>query len=149
MAQTTGAISSKEFKIETSTDGAAWEDQSGIAMKINPGQSQRMSGEAYTPTGDTPIITTGKRQPIEDTVEYVYTEGASELFEDVRAAHEADSDFYLRYSPKGGQAGEFQFSTAKGKVTVFSNPPMDAGSGAPVVCSFTLKHAGWTKSVVA
>lgn len=149
MAQTTGAISSTDFKIETSPDGSAWTDRSGFATKITPSGGERPTGQKHTFDGDTPIVTKGKRSARSYAVEYVYTEGASDLFEVVRAAHEAGSAFYLRWSPKGGQTGEFQFTTAAGVITTFTEPMGDAGSADPVVLSFELVTPSSTKSVAA
>jgi hypothetical protein len=149
MSQTTGAISSKDYKIETSTNGSSWEDQSGIAMKLEPSGGERATGEGFTFDGDTPIITGGKRAGVTVNVEYVYTEGASDFFEDVRTAYEAGSAFYIRWSPKGGQTGEFVFTTDAGIVKSLKYPAGDAASGDPVISSFDLHTPKITKSVAS
>lgn len=149
MAQNTGAISSAEFKVEGGTNGSSWTDYSGTTLKITPSGGDRASGEVNTFDGDTPIVTWGKRASVDITVEYVYSEGASDLFEALRAAYEAGTAWYWRWAPKGGQSGEFQFATAAGRITAFEYPKGDAGSGAPVVLTAVQKSASFTKSVVA
>lgn len=149
MSQTTGAISSKDFKIESSVNGSSWEDQSGIAMKIDPTGGERATGEGYTFDGDVPVVTVGKRASMMVNVEYLYTEGASDFFEDARAAYEAGTAFYIRWSPKGGQTGEFQFTTAQGVIKNFKYPPGDANSGEPVICSFDLQAPSIAKGAAA
>lgn len=149
MAQTTSAISFKNCKVEISTNGTSWTDISGVATGVEVGGGDRQTGEAYTYDGDTAIITTGKREPLEITVKTVYTEGTSEAYETVRAAYEAGTSLYIRWSPRGGSAGNFQFATDAGVVTGAVYPVGEAGSGDPVVVGFTVKTPKVTKSVVA
>jgi len=149
MAQTTGATSFKDCKIECGADGAAWEDHSGWGNSIELGGGDRQIGVMYTYDGDTAIITGGKREPLEITVKAAYTEGASDFFEDVRAAYEAGSAWYLRWSPKGGDSAEFLFTSDEGIIKSFVYPVGEAGSGDPVQAGFTLTVPKITKSAVA
>ena len=149
MAQTTDAISFKNVKVEVSTDGTTWTDISGFANSVEIGGGDRQTGEVYTFDGDTAIITTGKREPLEITVKAVYTEGANDPFEVVRAAYEGGTSLYVRWSPKGGTTGDFQFESDAGYVTNAIYPQGEAGSGDPVVVEFTVKTPKVTKGVVA
>lgn len=149
MAQTTSALSAKSAKVEISTNGSSWTDISGVASAVEPGTATRQSGEAYTFDGDTAIITGGKREPVELEVKIVYTEGASDGFEVVRAAFEAGTALYVRYSPKGGTTGNFMFTSDSGLVVDFNYPTIDAEEAAPILTDFTVKTAKVTKSVVA
>ncbi len=149
MAQTTGGISSKDYKIESSPDGSAWTDRSGFGLKIDPSGGDRDTGSVKTFDGDKPIQGRGKRNLIMVACEMVYTEGASDFYEIVRAAYEAGSDFYLRWSPKGGQTGEFVHTTDVGVVKNFKYPAGDASNGNPVVVPFGLETTGITKSVAS
>jgi hypothetical protein len=148
MAQTTGAVNSVDARIETSPDGSAWTDHSGESVKLTPTGGDRQVGQRNTFDGDTPVVLTGKKDVSEVDVEYLYTEGASDLFEVARAAKEANSNFYIRWAPKGGQSGEFRFTTAVGKITEFQYPPIDAGAADPIALSFKLVNGGITKAVV-
>lgn len=147
MTQTTGAISSREFVIETSPDGTTWTDRSGETVQIIPAAGTRKSGQINTADGDLPITTFGKREAQIVTVEHAYTEGASDLTEISRISWEAATDFYIRYAPKGGQTGEFRFTTLAGKVVRWAYPQMNAGSGDPVLHSFDLFVPGLVKAV--
>ena len=149
MAQTEGGMSFVDCKVETSTDGAAWTDVSGFGAGIAPSGGARQSGEAYTFDGDTAIIKGGKREPLEITVRAAYTEGGSDPFEVVRAVYEAGSDFYVRYSPLGGDSSEFLFTSDAGIVTSAPYPSGEAGSGDPTLFEFVLKTPAVTKSAVA
>lgn len=156
MAQTTDALSGADFQIEISDDGATWDDISGSTNAVNPGNTTIMSGETYTGDGAGPIITVGKREPIELDVRIVYTETAGEAFELVRAAADGNRRLYLRYSPGGGNVGDARYTVADsagaaaaGVLTEVTYPEVDAGSGDPVLAGFKLKAAYLARSVIA
>src|SRR5574337_844751 len=102
MPQTTGAITFKDAKVESSPDGAVWTDISGFHNLIDPSGGDRDVGSKFTLAADTAIITAGKRKPLNIKVNIVYTEGASDPTEIVRQAYENATKFYVRWSPKGG-----------------------------------------------
>jgi len=152
MAQTTNAMSAKGAKVFLSTNGSTWTDDiSGEATSVESTEQSRISGENYTFEGDTPVITSGKREPMEITVNTIYTEESADTFETVRALFEAagGTALYLRWQPAGNTAGDFVFTTSAGVITNFSYPPIDASSGDPILCTFTLKVASITKSAVS
>src|SRR3990167_9193317 len=134
MAQITGQISSKDFVIEGSPDNSVWTDWSGAVTLLTPGGGERRTGMKHTADGDFPLTTRGKREAETWHVEFAYSEGASDLYEIVRARFEATggSDYYLRYAPRGGQSGEFRYTTALGHVQNLTRPPMNPESAAPV-----------------
>src|SRR5690349_14338311 len=132
MSQTTGAMSSIDARMQTSPDGTNWTDHSGEATRVTPTGGGRQTGSRNTLEGDFPVVTNGKRILMDVEVEYLYTEGASDLFEVVRAAYEAGTALYVRWAPKGGQTGEFQFTTTVGRITDFLYPPVDAESADPI-----------------
>lgn len=146
MAQTTGAISSVDAEIEVSSDGTVWVDISGSANAVEVPEQPRMTGTAYTFTGDVGIVTAGKREPVEVTVTALYTEGAGETFETVRPLFAAGTRVYFRYSPKGiGATGRAVYTASNdgstaGAVVVsaFKLPDLDAESADPVTTMFKL-----------
>jgi hypothetical protein len=144
-----GEISFSKAKVEVSTNGTTWTDISGAATAVEVKGGDRKVGEAYAYSLDYPIITYGKRDPINVTVKALYTEGASETFETTRAAYEAGTSLYVRWSPKGGATGNFQFTTDAGVVTSIAYPVGEAEKGDPVLCEFTIETAKITKSVAA
>lgn len=148
MAQTTGGMSMKDCSLEYSTNGSSWTDISGFSNSIEPDGGDRKLSETYTMDGDTAIITKGKREPIDLKVRIVYTEGGSDPFEVVRAIHEAGSDFYLRWSPKGGDSTEFMYTSPAGAIQSFPYPGGDTGSSDAIMTEFVLKVPYVTKSVV-
>lgn len=149
MTQSTGGISSADYVIESSPDGSTWTDRSNVAVKLTPTGGNRKAGEVNTADGDTPIVTFGKRESMDIAIEYVYTEVSGELFGAMEAAHVAGTAWYWRWAPKGGQTGEFRYTTAAGKITQFEYPKMDQTNGDPVVLTAMQKSATVTKATVA
>lgn len=150
MAQTTGAVPGVNCKVEFSADGSAWTDISGSTSVVESPEQSGMSGEAYTFSGDNPIVTAGKKEPIEITVKIIYTETAGEAFKVVRTQWQTSGRVgYLRWSPRGGSSGQEQNTTGVGVLTAFTWPGTDAGDGKPIACGFKLKAPLITPSTVA
>lgn len=152
MAQTTGAVAQACGQVEISTDGVAWTDISGETQSFTPGEQTAMSGEAYTLSGDTPIIKGGKREPMENEFVIVYTETDAEAYEQARAIFESSdcgNVAYVRYSPKGGNADDEQLTSGEGAIISFTYPPLDASTGGPIIAGFTIKHNGFTTTIVS
>lgn len=142
MAQTTGATSGTNCLIELSV-ASVWTDISGSANQVTAPEQSRMSGEAYTFTGDTAIVKAGKREPVEVTFRCVYTESNTEAFDYVRAMFEASGGTAapIRWTPiSAGQV----YTILAGIVTKFGYPAADAGEAAPIVCEWTIKGSAIT-----
>ncbi len=149
MAQTTGGISMRSNKIEASVNGSSWTDISGFSNKVEWDGGERATGTAETFDGDTQIITAGKRGSVKVKASIVYTEGASDPVEVARAAYEAGTPYYLRWSPKGGGSTTFQYTTPAGFIKKPVLPGGDANSADPVMVEIELEVAYVTKSVNA
>ena len=149
MAQTTGAMSALDAKIEFSTDGLAWTDISGSSNKVTPSAQTRTTGTTTTFDGDKQIVTVGNKELMEIEVQAVYTEVVGEAYELARAAFETAASAYLRWSPAGGVVGDKQWTTEKGIITSFTYPPSDATSADPILASFTITAAAVIGSAVA
>ena len=149
MAQTTNQVTMVNCKIEGSTDGAVWTDISGFGNSVTFDGGERATEETDTFSGDTPIITAGKRGGLTVTARVVYTEGVSDPVEVVRAAYENLTPYYLRWSPKGGTTGQFQYTTTVGIVKNPVYPAGEANSAAPIMAEIVLAVAKITKAVAA
>jgi len=149
MAQSTGGISARNVKIEGSVNGTTWTDISGFANSISPDGGDRDVGEEYTFDGDTPIVTFGKRKSLKLKVKVLYTEGASDPFETARAAYEANSAYYIRYSPNGQSTGTFLLTSSAGRIVTPPYPKMEAKAGDAVTLEFTFQCASIAKSTNA
>jgi hypothetical protein len=153
MAQTTSGMSGANMYVGWSTDNSTFTDISGSSNSVEVTGGERITGVAYTFDGDTPILKAGKRGPITATVRGVYTEHANQLYTVAKTAYEAGTVIYVRWSPGGGDAGDFGYTTAAAYV---KNPPYPGGaaeSGDPIltevqvecvlVTQSTIGTAGW------
>lgn len=149
MAQTTAALSFKDVKIEISTDGgSSWTDISGEANAVNVSGGERITGNAKTADGDTPIIKAGKREPVLVTVSALYTETAAAAYDKINDAYEAgDEDVQIRWSPEGATVtGQLQYTTADGIVKQPVYPSGNAEDGVPVPIEIVVETPSVTEA---
>ncbi|MDD2921793.1 MAG: hypothetical protein PHQ36_05850 [Anaerolineales bacterium] len=150
MAQTTGQMSFADAKVEIKIAAGAWVDIGGEFTKIEVDGGERKSGEAFTQTGDTPVLTKGKREKYTVKGSVVYTEGTTTPWKLLWDAHKAGSDVQVRWSPKGGSTGDYQFSSAAtGNVLKNVTPPVgEASNGDPIMSEFSLETADITDAAI-
>ncbi len=150
MAQTTLATSSRNAVVEISTDGSVWTDISGYAQSVSPGDGSRLTGTAFTFDGAGPIITAGKLDAQESTVNILYTEDTNGAYDRCRTAFDsANSVLYLRVAPNGTTSGNYRHTTGKGVITQFpAFHDLDASSGDPQMIEFTVQHGGFTRAAI-
>ncbi len=157
MAQTTGQ--------KTKSCGAVW-------ININPGcpavgswvaiggetisvagaEQSRMVGDAFTLDGETALVGAGKREPMDLVFAIIYTETDAEAYEQVRLIFEAadcGALMCVRWSPGGGDAGDEQLTSARGVLTNFIYPMLDASVGGVIEAGFTLHTPFLTTAIVA
>jgi hypothetical protein len=147
MAQTSTTVSGVIAKIQISADLATWTEISGSSQSVQSTDQERASNEAYTLDGDTAIIATGKRQPIDLEFNIVYTATATEAYELARAIFEnatTGSKVYVRWTPSGGtDATAPMYRTpitgSPAFVTMFRYPPVDAAAPGPVMGMFRVR----------
>jgi hypothetical protein len=149
MTQTVDALSGTNLLIEVSADNTTWTDISGASNSIEPGDQTRQTGVVFTFSGDTAIITSGKREPMDITVKAVYTETTGEAFEVVRAIHEGTGEIYIRWAPRGGTTGDAQYTSAKGVLSAFTYPGSAADDAKPIMAGFKVKVPKVTRALIA
>src|SRR5574341_484951 len=152
MAQTTGAVANACAKVEISNDNSNWTDISGVAQSVADTEQTRMSDQAYTFSGEGAIVKSGKKEPLELTFTIVYSETDAEAYEQVRARFETATcspNFYVRWSPRGGNADDERITSDAGVITAFTYPPVDASAGGPIICGFKLKVGNLTTTIIA
>lgn len=149
MAQATGAISFKDCKIEISSDNSEWVDISGFSSSVLLDGGERITATKPTFDGDTLILRSGKRATLTLTAAVIYTEGASDATEVLRAAYEAGSNYYMRYSPKGGDSAEFLYTSDVGVIKQPLYPGGDSEGADIVMVALVLETPKVTKSAVA
>jgi hypothetical protein len=151
MAQTTGQIPLACGQLEISSDGTNWTDVSGSVMSLSGTEQARNTGEGYTLDGDTAIVESGKRAPIELVIQCIYTESNTEVADLVRAEFEAacGDSLYVRWSPDGGSVGNDRLTSGAGEIVNFQYPPMDATAGGPIITSYTVRVPSVTTAAIA
>lgn len=151
MAQTTAQMSFANAKVEFKIASGSWTDLGGEHAKTEVDGGERKSGEAFTQVGDTPVLTSGKREKYTVKGSFVYSEGVSTPWKLLYDAHRAGSLLQFRWAPKGGATGDYQYSTAtSGNVLKNVTLPVgEAGSADPVMCEFTLETPDITQATVA
>lgn len=141
-------VSGMGFQVQVSADGTTWSDISGFSNSIKPDGGELQTAEAYVFQKDAPIITVGKTDPVELTLSILYTEGASEATAVIHGYYAAKTLVYLRYSPKGGTAGQWMW-TGQGYFTKPIYPEGNSSKADSIMVETTFKTATLTKSTVA
>jgi hypothetical protein len=156
MAQTTDALSFSVHYVGFSTDNVTYTDVSGYSNSVSLSGFERVVGYGYTADGDIGIQKRGKKQPGTVTVRVVYTEVADKAYDMGKDAYDTSggTDFYIRWSPGGGDAGDLGFTSTAGTVIGNPYPQGDVESGEPIFVEImlacadidesTIGTAGWT-----
>jgi hypothetical protein len=148
MVQATGGMSANEMYVALSADGSTWTDVSGYANAVQISGGERQTGEVFTFDGNTPIVKYGKLGFLSVTISGVYTEEASKLYAMAKTAYEAGSALYARWSPGGGDSGDYLYTTSVGTVI---NPPYPGGSADTpdaILVEITMNVGSITQSTI-
>lgn len=148
MAQATNSISWKNAQIEFSPDGVAWTDVSGYSSVLACNAGERSVSDFFTNEGDTPIVSSGKRASLEIAVTILYTETAAEARDLISDAYENDTDLHVRWSPKGGNVGDKQYTSQPGVQKTNPYPGGDPSSSDTVVLETAIQTAYVTEATI-
>jgi len=143
------ALVNSGCKLEISANGSSWTDISGYATSVDPGDMVRNDGEVFVFSSDKGEVTTGKLAIREISIDVLYTEGASDVFDTIRDAIEANTTYYVRWSPQGGSVGELRFTSDAGKWISINDPMAEADSADAAILSAVFKTPFVTKSTIA
>jgi len=145
MAQTTGAITGSAAAVWLKVAAGSYVDYSGQSQSVDAVTGSRVNDSAYTFDGANAIIMLGKEEPVEVTVNFLYTEVAAELWESAYDAWKAGSAVQVKWEPKGTTGSEIE-TLATGYITSIDFPAVDASSAGPVTASLTVMAPGitWT-----
>jgi len=130
-------------------DGSNWVDISGFANSVSVDGGERAIGEFFTAEGDTPIVTSGKRGLLEITIKAVYTEDAADApYIMAQTAYDNHTNLRVRWSPKGGNIGDFRFTADDAPIIgpVFPQGSADSADAIPI--EIKLKTLGVTKATI-
>lgn len=147
MAQTTGAFSKSNYKIEVSVNGSTWVNVSGQAGDVKVSGGEQLTGEQQTAENQYPVVVgSGKSAALKIDVNLLYTETAGEAFQTVWARWESTTrTIFLRWSPKGGATGDERYVASNNAgtavacpITNCALPDLDANSGDPALFAFSI-----------
>ncbi len=133
-------------------DAGTWEDIAGATQSIDPGGQSRMVGDAFTLDGDVPLVGAGKREAMDITFILIYTETDAEVYERARTVFErtgCGALMCVRYSPRGGNAGDEQLTSRRGVLTNFVYPAVDASAGGVILGGFTIHVPALDTAIIA
>lgn len=149
MTQITGAMSGRIAKVEYSTNYSDYTDLSGGANSIEVDGGDRLSGEAWTFDGDTPVVTVGKLDPAEVTVRSLYTDSSVGHFAVIAGMKDAATPMNIRWCYDTDTTGSWRFTTATGYVISARPPSAEAEPGDPLMFEWTVKTPAIVDAVIA
>lgn len=141
MAQTIGAVTGAATAVSLKVASGSYVDYSGQAQSVDAVTATRATSTAFTFDGDNAIILLGKEEPVEVTVNFLYTEIALELWEVAEAAFQAGSLVQVKWEPKGSTGKQIE-TTAGGYITSITYPAVAAEGAGPVLASITVMAPG-------
>ena len=148
MTQTTGGMSPQDMYVGFSTDGSTWTEVSGSSNSVEVGGGERQVGQANTFGTTTAIVKYGGKAPITLTIRGVYSEKTTEAYRLAVAAYDGDTNFYVRWSPGGGDSGDLGYTSSAGKII---NPPYPGGTADtpdPILFETTVQVGSVTMAAI-
>jgi hypothetical protein len=136
------------FAVEISTDGTNWTAVSDATVKIDDVEMTRPSGEAYVGgSSDYATITIGKREPVEITLTFLYSEAtgaaATAIYDQFESA---TPRLGVRWSPTGLVASARAYATSNdgnatglGVITGVTLSALDPSEAEPYVMMVTVR----------
>jgi len=151
MAQTTASINGAAATISIKVAAGSYVDISGSTQSVDAATATVMNSEAYTLDGGNAIVYVGKFEPVDVTVNILYTETlTTEAFMLVSAAFAAKSAVQVKWVPKGSASGANTIETAAtGYITSIDYPAVDASTADALMAKFVVRCPGITYTDVA
>lgn len=146
MAQTTAAINGIVSTISIKIAAGSYVDISGSTQSVDAASATIANSDTYTLDGSAAFILLGKFEPVDVTVNVMYTEVlTTEAYMLVSAAFAAKDKVQLKWLPKGTGSGNNTIETnASGYITSIDYPAIDATSADAIMASFTVRCPGIT-----
>jgi hypothetical protein len=146
MPQTTTSINGAAATISIKVAAGSYVDISGSTQSVDAATATVLNSEAYTLDGSNSIVYVGKFEPVEVTVNVLYTETTTtEAYMIISAAFAAKSAVQLKWVPRGAASGANTIETmATGYITSLDFPAVDASSADALMASFVVKAPGIT-----
>jgi hypothetical protein len=152
MAQTTAAINGVASTVSIKIgSGGTYVDISGATQSVDAATATIANSDNYTLDGAAAFILLGKVEPVDVTVNILYTETlTTEPWMLVSAAFAAKTQVQVKWVPRGAGSGANTIETNNiGYITSIDYPAIDATSADAIMCSFTVRCPGITYTDVA
>jgi hypothetical protein len=151
MPQTTAAINGVASTVSIKIAAGSYVDISGATQSVDAATATIANSDNYTLDGAAAFILLGKVEPVDVTVNILYTEVlTTEPWMLVSAAFAAKSAIQVKWLPRGTGATNNTIETnATGYITSIDYPAIDATSADAIMCSFTVRCPGITYTDVA
>lgn len=121
------------FDFYISPDGTTWTNHRATVRHVNP--AERARAVLTYMTSDGAITCAGAAPETEIEIDNLYTEGDTELYAVLRAAHYAGDVIHARWSPSGATK---EWSTDDARVVTFDEPDLDNDADSPLFFIATL-----------
>jgi hypothetical protein len=146
MAQTTAAINGVASTVSIKIAAGSYVDISGATQSVDAATATIANSDNYTLDGAAAFILLGKVEPVDVTVNILYTETlTTEPWMLVSAAFAAKNAIQVKWLPRGTGATNNTIETnATGYITSIDYPAIDATSADAIMCSFTVRCPGIT-----
>ncbi len=135
-----------EVDLTPSSSSFANIDSWAASIEVDPKTVQTTESYTFTHTG--PIVFTGNPDPRNVTVTCVYTEGATDPFKNIND-HTIGADFDVRFAPKGGATGDYQFTTSGGKLISVGSPQGAADGSTATTFTFVVRCSSISQGTIA
>jgi len=151
MPQTTAAVNGVASTVSIKVGAGSYVDISGATQSVDAATATVMNSDTYTLDGSGAIILLGKYEPVDVTVNILYTETVTtEPFMVAQGAFAAKSAVQIKWLPRGAASGANSIETAAtGYITSIDYPAVDASSADALMVSFTVRCPGITYTDVA
>jgi hypothetical protein len=151
MAQTTAAINGIASTVSIKVASGSYVDISGSTQSVDVATATVANSDNFTLDGAYAFILLGKFEPVDVTINVMYTEvTVTEAYMLVSAAFAAKSAVQIKWVPKGAASGANTIETAAtGYITSIDYPAIDATSADAIMASFTVRCPGITYTDVA
>lgn len=144
MGQTIAAINGAAATVSIKVASGSYVDISGSSQSVSAVTATVANSDTYTLDGNSAIVLLGKVEPVDVTVNILYTEvTTTEAFMIAQGAFAAKSAVQVKWVPKGAAAGANTIETlATGYITSIDYPEVDGSKPDAVMSSFTVHCPG-------
>ena len=137
-----------EVEVDLTPSSSSFANIDSWASEITVSDEEVGTSETYTFTHTGPIIFAGNLGPVTVDVTYVYTEGTTDPYYNIKN-HSIGTAFDVRWGPAGAGSGGNAFTTSGGLLVRRSLPQGAADGSTATVCSFGVRCSSVSLGTIA